>query len=167
MFNDFWMIDNGFIERESFGDVRDLISRRHLEREDFTLKPATPVSQAVKQMRLYDVSQMAVLDEHDKVIGIIDESDVLLATASNAIVVGFVVTTDYARERLADPVLGPAIRNLSMTRTGEPRDIANAALFLASDESAFVTASTLFVDGGMTAKTSLPRPRVKFPQAGG
>lgn len=30
-------------------------------------------------MRMYDVSQMAVVDEHDKVIGIIDESDVLLA----------------------------------------------------------------------------------------
>jgi NAD(P)-dependent dehydrogenase (short-subunit alcohol dehydrogenase family) len=86
---------------------------------------------------------------------------------ANAIVVGFVVTTEYARERLADPALGPAIRNLSMTRTGQPRDIANAALFLASDESAFVTASTLFVDGGMTAKSSLPRPRVRFPQPGG
>jgi cystathionine beta-synthase len=79
MFNDFWMMDNGFIERESHGDVRDLISRRHLAREDFTLKPATPVAQAVKQMRMYDVSQMAVVDEADKVIGIIDESDILLA----------------------------------------------------------------------------------------
>jgi cystathionine beta-synthase len=79
MFNDFWMIDNGFIERETFGDLRDLISRRHLAREDYTLKPATPVIQAIKQMRLFDVSQMAVLDEDDKVIGIIDESDVLLA----------------------------------------------------------------------------------------
>jgi cystathionine beta-synthase len=79
MFNDFWMMDNGFLDRESFGDLRDLIARRHLSREDFTLKPATPVSQAVKQMRLYDVSQMAVVDERDRVIGILDESDILLA----------------------------------------------------------------------------------------
>jgi cystathionine beta-synthase len=79
MFNDFWMIDNGFIEREVFGDLRDLIARRHLAREDYTLKPHTPLAQAVKSMRLFDVSQMAVVDEHDKVIGIIDESDVLLA----------------------------------------------------------------------------------------
>ena len=79
MFNDFWMMDNGFIERESFGDLRDLVARRHLSREDYTLKPNTPLSQAVKSMRLYDVSQMAVLDEHDRVIGIIDESDILLA----------------------------------------------------------------------------------------
>jgi cystathionine beta-synthase len=79
MFNDFWMIDQGFIQRETFGDIRDLIARRHLDREDYTIKPSTPLAQAVKSMRLFDVSQMAVLDDHDKVIGIIDESDVLIA----------------------------------------------------------------------------------------
>lgn len=79
MFNDFWMMDQGFIQRKQFGDLRDLISRRHLDREDYTLGPATPLSQAFKQMRLYDISQMVVLDHDDKVIGILDESDILLA----------------------------------------------------------------------------------------
>ena len=79
MFNDFWMIDQGFLERETFGDLRDLIARRHQASEDFVAAPATPVIQAVKQMRLYDVSQMVVVDEHDAVVGIIDESDMLLS----------------------------------------------------------------------------------------
>ncbi len=79
MFNDFWMMDQGFIERKQFGDLRDLIGRRHLDREDYTLKSETPLSQAFKQMRLYDISQMVVLDESEKVIGILDESDILLA----------------------------------------------------------------------------------------
>ena len=33
-------------------------------------------------------------------------------------------------------------------RLGDPGEIANAALFLASDESSFITGSELFVDGG-------------------
>lgn len=83
MYNDFWMMDQGFIARKPYGDLRDLIARRHLEREDFTLKHTTPIGQAIKQMRLYDVSQMAVLDENEKVVGIIDESDILLAVMHN------------------------------------------------------------------------------------
>ena len=35
-------------------------------------------------------------------------------------------------------------------RIGEPEDIARAAVWLASDDSDYVTGDTLFVDGGMT-----------------
>jgi cystathionine beta-synthase len=79
MFNDFWMVDNGFIERKKYGDIRDLIARRHLEKEDYCLTPDLPVVQAIKRMRMFSISQMAVVDEKDHVVGILDESDVLLA----------------------------------------------------------------------------------------
>jgi len=78
-FNDFWMIDNGFIQRPSTNDLRDLIARRHSEREDYTLKEDDPIKQAIKRMELYGVSQMAVMDARDRVVGILDESDILLA----------------------------------------------------------------------------------------
>jgi len=39
-----------------------------------------------------------------------------------------------------------------LNRLGEPREVANAALFLASDESSFITAAHLMVDGGYTAR---------------
>jgi cystathionine beta-synthase len=79
MFSDWWMVDNGFLERTTHGDLRDLIARRHLEHEDYVLSPDMPVLQAVKRMRMYGVSQLAVLDAGDRVVGILDESDVLLA----------------------------------------------------------------------------------------
>ena len=40
-----------------------------------------------------------------------------------------------------------------LKRLGEPRDIANAYLFLASDEAAFITGETLRVDGGIVVGT--------------
>ena len=78
MFNDHWMMDNGFIKREKHNDLRDLIARRHMEKEDFVLAGSLPLSQAIKRMAMYDVSQMVVLEGHE-VVGIIDEGDILMA----------------------------------------------------------------------------------------
>jgi NAD(P)-dependent dehydrogenase (short-subunit alcohol dehydrogenase family) len=39
-----------------------------------------------------------------------------------------------------------------LARLGEPREVANAALFLASDEASFITAAHLMVDGGYTGR---------------
>jgi cystathionine beta-synthase len=83
MFNDYWMMDQGFITRENHGDLRDLIARRHDSKDDFTLKPDLPVIQAIKMMRLYDISQMAVIDDDGHVVGILDESDILLAVVND------------------------------------------------------------------------------------
>ena len=46
--------------------------------------------------------------------------------------------------------------HIPMGRFGEPREIAQAAAFLASDESSFVTASTFLVDGGLSGAYLTP-----------
>ena len=46
--------------------------------------------------------------------------------------------------------------HLPMGRFAEAREIANAALFLASDESSYITASTFMVDGGLSAAYLTP-----------
>jgi len=83
VFSDEWMTDAGFLDRPTFGDIRDLIARRHLDREDYAMKPEEPLQQAIKTMKLHDISQLPVVapDDPDKVVGILDESDILLAVA--------------------------------------------------------------------------------------
>ncbi len=46
--------------------------------------------------------------------------------------------------------------HLPMGRFAEPREIAQSALFLASDESSYITASTFLVDGGLTSAYLTP-----------
>jgi cystathionine beta-synthase len=77
MYNDFWMIDNGYLETPHRGDLTDLITRKHGERQTITVKPATPLGQAYKQMKLYDISQLPVLDG-DSLVGLLDEEDLLV-----------------------------------------------------------------------------------------
>ena len=79
MFNDYWMVDQGFIERESHGDLRDLISRRHEEHATVTVGPDDSLLTAYGRMKLYDISQLPVLDETGQVVGIVDENDILLS----------------------------------------------------------------------------------------
>lgn len=42
------------------------------------------------------------------------------------------------------------LRSIPLARYGEPADMAAAALFLASDDAAYITGQTLAVDGGFT-----------------
>ena len=58
------------------------------------------------------------------------------------------VKTDMARA-LWEPNESAVAGMVPLARLGEPEDIANAALFLASDASSWITGTTIVVDGGM------------------
>ncbi|WP_448476938.1 pyridoxal-phosphate dependent enzyme [Pseudoxanthomonas mexicana] len=77
MYNDYWMLDNGFIDRPQYGDLRDLILRPYSQRDTVVVSPTDLLTTAYQRMKLYDVSQLPVM-EGDRLVGIVDESDVLL-----------------------------------------------------------------------------------------
>jgi cystathionine beta-synthase len=99
MFNDFWMRDQGFLERASFGDLRDLIARPFESHDTVTIGPDEPLANAYGRMKLYDVSQLPVVEDN-RLLGILDESDLLLAVAESS-------------RRFADPVRGAMVTDLT------------------------------------------------------
>ncbi|MEA3411494.1 MAG: pyridoxal-phosphate dependent enzyme [Pseudomonadota bacterium] len=106
MYNDYWMMDQGFQERETFGDLRDLIARRHVDHATIVVSPDEHLLTAYARMKLYLISQMPVMQE-DRIVGIIDESDVLLAV--------------YGNEACFDePVKTAMTRKLEMVAPSEP-----------------------------------------------
>jgi NAD(P)-dependent dehydrogenase (short-subunit alcohol dehydrogenase family) len=79
----------------------------------------------------------------------------------NAIAPGQIVGEREAQRLAADPAEDRAcVDCYPIGRYGRPEDIANVALFLASDEAAFVTGVTLTADGGLTLQSpeALVRP---------
>jgi len=82
VYNDYWMLDQGFLERERFGDLRDLIARRAWEHAAVTVDATEPVMAAYRRMKLYDVSQVPVM-QNGRIVGIVDEEDILLEVFAN------------------------------------------------------------------------------------
>jgi cystathionine beta-synthase len=78
VFNDFWMADQGLSGRAARGDLRDMISRSFREGAVVAVGPDDPLTVTYARMRLYDVSQLAVVDG-EKLVGIVDEGDILMA----------------------------------------------------------------------------------------
>ena len=78
MFNDFWMFDQGLLDRTEAGDLTDLIARRQAEGSVVSVAPDDTLATVLRRMKLYDVSQLPVL-AGERLVGIIDESDLLIA----------------------------------------------------------------------------------------
>jgi 3-oxoacyl-[acyl-carrier protein] reductase len=69
----------------------------------------------------------------------------------NAVAPGFTATEILSA--MPEKVIDGMKARTPLGRLGDPRDIANAYLFLASDEAAFITGATLRVDGGIVVGT--------------
>ncbi|MBT8069376.1 MAG: pyridoxal-phosphate dependent enzyme [Gammaproteobacteria bacterium] len=108
MYNDFWMRDQGFLQYSQHGDLRDLIARPFESNDTITVGPDEPLANAYSRMKLYDVSQLPVIEDRN-IVGFIDESDVLLAVAQS-------------NERFDDPVSSAMVTELASVQVKDPVD---------------------------------------------
>ncbi len=76
LFNDFWMEDQGFIQREQFGDLRDLVGRPHGERATITVGADDVLTTAHNRLRNAGFSQLPVMD-NDRLVGVLTEDDII------------------------------------------------------------------------------------------
>lgn len=81
-YNDAWMVDHGLLKRDNYGDLRDLIPHRADQGDIVSVSREDTLLTAYERMRMFDVSQLPVMDE-DKIVGIVAESDILLAAHRN------------------------------------------------------------------------------------
>ncbi len=76
LYNDFWMEDQGFVERKQFGDIRDLIGRPHGERATVYVSPRDALTTAHNRLRNAGFSQLPVMDD-GKLVGVLTEEDIM------------------------------------------------------------------------------------------
>ena len=76
LYNDFWMEDQGFIQREQHGDLRDLIGRPHDERATITVGPSDVLTTAHNRLRNAGFSQLPVMNE-GKLVGVVTEDAII------------------------------------------------------------------------------------------
>ena len=81
----------------------------------------------------------------------------------NAVLPGGIDTPMWRAEVATVPdvqaVIDESAARVPLRRIGQPDDIAHAALFLASDESSYVTGQQLVVDGGLSIAGTRPNER--------
>ncbi len=79
----------------------------------------------------------------------------------NVICPGFIETA-IAVDAMRDPDQVRRVTEKSaLKRTGKPEEVANAVLFLASDEASFVTGTNYTVDGGLSVKGEQPQDEIR------
>jgi len=83
VYSDSWMFDQGLLQRQKLGDLRDLIGRRFENGDVVSVAPADTLLIAFNRMRAADLAQLPVIAD-GKLVGIIDESDILLKVEDDA-----------------------------------------------------------------------------------
>ncbi|WP_088342616.1 MULTISPECIES: pyridoxal-phosphate dependent enzyme [Rhodomicrobium] len=82
IYNPYWLDDHGMTNRPLTHDLRDLIARPFLRGDVVWSAPQETLQQVYAKMRLYEISQVPVMDG-GRLVGLMDEADILTTVTSN------------------------------------------------------------------------------------
>ena len=79
-----------------------------------------------------------------------------------------IIATEMTKPALSEPELAADwMRRIPQRRYGTPEDVADLALFLASDESSYINGEMIYVDGGAMWAWSKPSDDARYPRTYG
>jgi cystathionine beta-synthase len=84
VFNPTFLAQEGFLHPDRHGKVRDVVTNRFSEGTAVVVRPEDTLRTVFARMRSSDVSQLPVVDDSGRVLGLVDESDVLAALLTDA-----------------------------------------------------------------------------------
>ncbi|NGY03436.1 pyridoxal-phosphate dependent enzyme [Solimonas terrae] len=129
MYNDSWLFEQGLLDRPQAGSVVDLIVRRYAEGSAVTVTPEDSLLHAYRRMKLFDVSQLPVMNG-EQIAGIVDETDLVQHVALDP-------------ARFHDPIATAMVRELETVSPDAP--IAELMPVFARDHVAIVADAQGFV----------------------
>lgn len=83
MYNDHWLFDQGLLDVPRQYNLLDLVVRRYHEGSAVTVSPQDTLLHAYRRMKLFDISQLPVMQD-EQLVGILDESDLLVHVQAQA-----------------------------------------------------------------------------------
>ena len=83
MYNDHWLFDQGLLDVPRQDNLLDLVVRRYHEGSAVTVSPQDTLLHAYRRMKLFDISQLPVMQD-EQLVGILDESDLLVHVQAQA-----------------------------------------------------------------------------------
>jgi cystathionine beta-synthase len=133
VFNPTFLAQEGFIHPDRHGTVADVVVSRASEGTAVTVRPDDPLRTVFARMRSADVSQLPVINDKGRVVGLVDESDMLAA----------VLTDDGQGGAFARPVKDVMVTRLETISASAP--IADLVPMFRRDHIAIVMDGDTFL----------------------
>jgi len=129
IYNEYWLDDHGFVRKPETHDLRDIIARPYARHSAVVVGPDDTLQAAYWKMKMYDVSQLPVM-QGEELIGIVAETDILLSVTARSGSFDLKVSQAMAKNLLTVDASASIDELLSVFNAGMTAIIVDGGAFL-------------------------------------